>query len=197
MDWAQRYAEKNTPWDNGEAHPDLRERFADLDLPRGGRALVPGCGRGHDALFLAQQGLNVLAVDLVEGLADEVGARFEKLGSRFLVADALTLEIDEPFDLVFEQTFYCAIDPEQRPAWAALQARALKPGGKLAVLVFPIDRPKDLGGPPWQTRSEDLQAVLGENFRLLVEEPARHPLEKREWREGWSVFERVEGSASC
>ncbi len=189
MDWAERYAEENTPWDCGGPHPELVLRFDDLRLAAGARAFVPGCGRGHDALYLAERGLVVTAVDLVDSLAEQVAARLAPHGGTFLAGDALGLEL-APFDLMFEHTFFCALDPAQRPAWGALAGRSVRPGGLLAALVFPGNRPLELGGPPWLTRTGDLAAALGPRFELETDEPAAQPVPRREWEERWAVFRR-------
>ena len=84
-DWAAHYAAANTPWDLGGPHPELSQRLSDGDLapPRdGARALVPGCGHGHDALALARRGWVVTAVDLVADLAETLGKELARLHLR-------------------------------------------------------------------------------------------------------------------
>ena len=93
-DWAAHYAAANTPWDLGGPHPELSQRLSDGDLapPRdGARALVPGCGHGHDALALARRGWVVTAVDLVPDLAETLGKELARRGGRFLRGDVLAL----------------------------------------------------------------------------------------------------------
>ena len=64
MEWDQRYQENDTPWDRGEPAPPLVEYLEDNRLR--GRVLVPGCGPGHDARFLASHGCDVLGVDIAQ-----------------------------------------------------------------------------------------------------------------------------------
>ncbi|MDP6850767.1 MAG: hypothetical protein QF524_07495, partial [Planctomycetota bacterium] len=111
--WSSRYRDNNTPWDKGGPHPELLAKLNEgskevMAPPSGGRALVPGCGRGWDALALAKQGWNVLAVDLVEALKPQLQPALKKAGGRFKVADALAID-EGPFNLIFEHTFYCAL----------------------------------------------------------------------------------------
>lgn len=44
--WDQAWQEKITPWDEGHIQPAIQEAVekSGFDLPRSGRALVPGCG---------------------------------------------------------------------------------------------------------------------------------------------------------
>ncbi|MEL6712741.1 MAG: hypothetical protein AAFP86_03160, partial [Planctomycetota bacterium] len=63
VDWADRYRAGDTPWDIGGPHPELSIRLQDGRLappePGESRALVPGAGRGHDAIALARRGWQV------------------------------------------------------------------------------------------------------------------------------------------
>lgn len=191
IDWRDRYREENTPWDLGGPHPELARRLERGDprlVPRGGgRAFVPGCGRGHDALALARAGWEVVAMDAVPELEEAWPAGVG--GLRFAVGDALAYE-DEAFDLLFEHTFFCAIPRQSRSEYGAMARRLVAPGGALCALVFPIDRPADREGPPHAWNAGDLAAELGPGFAL--EEAASDVLavERREWREGWATFVR-------
>ena len=63
--------------------------------------------------------------------------------------DFFALSVAEPFDVVYDCTFLCAIEPELRRAWAAKMAEIIKPGGELLVLVFPVrESLEGAGGDP-------------------------------------------------
>ena len=150
LDWAGRYRAGQTPWDLGAAHPELTRRLQDGSLAppaSGGRALVPGAGRGHDALALARRGWTVVALDLVETLADDLAGPLSRSGGRFVAGDALEFE-DEPFDLIWDHTFFCAIEPADRARWGQRAGELLRPGAAYAALVFPFGKPAAEGGPP-------------------------------------------------
>ncbi|MEO8677010.1 MAG: methyltransferase domain-containing protein [Casimicrobiaceae bacterium] len=188
FDWADRYARNDTNWDLGMPHPELAARIAAGEL-HARRAFVGGCGRGHDALALARAEARVTAIDIVPALAEGLADRLRALGGEFLVADALAFVPKEPFDLVFEHTFFCALPPTLRPRWGELARRVLAPKGRLWALVFPFDKPLEQGGPPFGTTTDDLATALGPGFRLLEDAPVRHRSPKRAWREHWAVFE--------
>jgi SAM-dependent methyltransferase len=192
VDWAQRYRDQDTPWDRGHAHGELASRIAcgRLAPPKpGARAYVPGCGRGHDALALAEAGWCVTAVDIVEALAGGLRAELEPLGGEFHVGDAL-LPPDGPFDLVWEHTFLCAIRPDQREAWGAMVRDSLVSGGLFGALIFPADKPVDAGGPPWGYDVERLQDWLGEELELLESSAVDAGVESREWAQAFALFRR-------
>jgi SAM-dependent methyltransferase len=73
--WNQLWDTSVTPWDRGQASDALRDLLtqrADLVPPvakgeRRKKALVPGCGRGHDVLLLASLGYDTVGLDLSHG----------------------------------------------------------------------------------------------------------------------------------
>ncbi len=192
-DWKARYDEQHTPWDRGVAHPELEARLASGELApaqAGARVLVPGCGRGHDALALARAGWCVTAVDFVGDLAAELGAALAPSGGRFITADALAFAGEPPYDLIWEHTFFCAIEPQQRPAWGQMVRRNLAATGHLAALIFPADKPVAAGGPPHGYCVDEMLAALGEGFTLECADELESTLEGRDWLEVYARFSR-------
>lgn len=192
--WEARYVSADTPWDLGSPHPELSHRLQDgrLAPPReGATALVPGAGWGHDAIALARRGWNVTAVDVVTSLQASVAPQLERLGGRFLAGDALRLDVGEPFDLIWDHTFFCAIQPTDRLKWGARAAELVKPGGQYAALVFPVGKPEEEGGPPFGMDCDALLAALGPFFRSRESEPVARSLKRRTWREFWLRAEKI------
>ncbi len=193
-DWSERYKSGDTPWDLGAAHPELAARIASGLVPSDAsrrRAVVAGCGRGHDALVLARAGWEVTAIDFVDPTAGELGRELNSIGGRFLIEDALEHLPERPYDLIFEHTFFCAIDPSQRGRWGQFIARSLAPRGQLCALVFPVGKPASEGGPPFGTTLKDLLGALSEPFSVQVDEPVSHGIERRNWPERWAVIRRA------
>jgi len=191
IDWGERYRIEHTPWDLGCAHLTLTARLVSGELApphEGARALVPGCGRAHDALALAQAGWVVTAADLVEELRPIVEPQLAPSGGEFVSGDVLAMQFDEPFELVWEHTFFCAIDPEQRAAYGDLMARSVAPGGRIAAMLFPLDRPEERGGPPWRIDEQLYEAALGDAFERVSLDPAGGRTGGREWQERLAMY---------
>ncbi len=190
FDWKQCYTERRTPWDLGEAHPELVARLATEWNGRSGRAYVPGCGRGHDALALARAGWTVTAVDFVDvpdGPRSELGA----YGGEFVVANALTHRPPgASFDLVLEHTFFCALELRDRFAWGRMVDAVLAPWGRVWIIVWPADKPIEKGGPPFGFGVEDVTTALGPKFRLVRDESETRPVSARTWKGRWIEFAR-------
>ena len=194
VDWAQRYRDEQMPWDRGKAHASLQASLnsGQLAPPReGATCLVPGCGRGHDALALAEAGWKVTGVDLVADLGTDFGERIAALGGEFIVGDALNSKRGA-FDLVWEHTFLCAIAPYQRKAWSEMVRGSVRPGGRFGALIFPGDKSVDLGGPPWGYDVERLQVWLGPDFELELTEVVDPEVEPRSWKQTFALFRRAQ-----
>ncbi|MDA1263978.1 MAG: methyltransferase domain-containing protein [Planctomycetota bacterium] len=191
-DWSARYQAGNTPWDHGAPHPELMRLIEEGALAPpspSAAALVPGCGRGHDALALARAGWRVTAIDFVPEVAG-LAAELEATGSRYLAEDALSHTPARPYDLLWEHTFFCAIDPSLRPRYGELARRVVAPNGKLAALIFPVGKPEPTGGPPFGYGRSEFESALGDAFTLVTHGAATRSIPARSWREEHALFAR-------
>lgn len=100
-------------------------------------------------------------------------------------------ESDQPYDLVWDYTFLCAIDPSQRAAWAARMAGLIRPDGTLATLLFPVfDAPPNYEGPPWPLDPDAIVALLDGSFRLESLQRITKSRPEREGKEWLGLFVR-------
>lgn len=155
--WSKVYRQESTPgWDLGGPAEALKDMMPRLKITRC-RVLVLGCGDGHDAAFFAQAGHFVTAVD-ISPLAIE---RAKKLYGHmenitFVEADLFKLprEMDGAFDIVFEQTCYCAINPTRRQELVKVWNRVLTTEGHLMGVFFAMEKRQGppFGGSEWELR---------------------------------------------
>ncbi|KAH9782540.1 putative thiol methyltransferase 2 [Citrus sinensis] len=167
--WEKCWEEGLTPWDIGQPAPIIVHLHQSGALPKG-RALVPGCGTGYDVVAMASPERYVVGLeisDIAIKKAEEVTTvcKFQLSSSlpnakfvSFLKADFFTWCPTELFDLIFDYTFFCAIEPEMRAAWAQKIKDFLKPDGELITLMFPIS--DHVGGPPYKVSVSDYEEVL-------------------------------------
>jgi len=190
MDWNLRYRENDTPWDKGAGHPVLQDRlvgFAQTD-----RVLVPGCGFGHDVRLLAATGLECVGLDISSVALQRAEAFADIPSASYIRGDFLELPValHGSFDVVFEHTMFCAIDPVQRPDYVRAAYLALKPGGRLYG-IFYAEPDNDGGGPPFGCTRAELDLLFGGKFRLIEERGGIPTYAEREGRELLRIMERI------
>ena len=161
--WNQRYTDEQTGWNLGAASPPLAAYIEQLD-DKSISILIPGCGFGHEVRLLSELGFSsVTALDFVPEALENLhnlpgvncvsGDFFEHSGS---------------YDLILEQTLFCAIHPDRRDEYVEKVHQLLKPGGKLAGVLF--NRSFD-GGPPFGGSKAEYLQRFGEKFSdLKIEE---------------------------
>ena len=192
MDWRQAWKTGVTPWDAGASPPALRS-LLDRDAVPGGRILVPGCGTGYDLASLARDDREVVGIDLSEDARTAFLSRHPDLpGSvAYEVADFFSYAPVEGFDFVWDYTFFCALDPDQRSSWSQTMGRLVKPSGVLATLLFPFEDPvSDRQGPPWPINTGMVRGYIEDVFEELdtAEVELTHP--GREGKERLALWRR-------
>lgn len=188
--WEGLYARGADEWEMRRPHPSL-VHFVETTPPPQGRIAVPGCGRGHDARFLARRGYEVVGFDFAPAaVAAARGlAAAEGVDVAFEQHDifALGREGAGPFDGVWEYTCFCAIDPRRRAEYVHTLARILKPGGWLLAVFFPV-RP-GRGGPPFPVSKAEVRRLLAGRFRIERALAPPRPVPRRGGLE-WMIFAR-------
>lgn len=194
VDWKAAWKTGTTPWDAGTSPPALRGLLDRGHVPAG-RVLVPGCGTGYDLAALARNDREVIGLDLSEHARDAFVAAHSDLPGKvsYEVGDFFSLEPGDGFDFVWDYTFFCALDPEQRGPWSKTMKRLIKPEGLLATLLFPFEDPiSERQGPPWPINTGLVRGLLGDAFDELevLEMHETHP--GREGREHLALWRRRE-----
>lgn len=194
--WEEHWKTGDTPWDAGQSAPSLDALLARDELAPG-RALVPGCGSGYDVFSLAAAGYEATGVDLAASARSRFSQLAQKLAlpparARLLTADFLLSPLHhlEPgYDLIWDYTFYCAIDPALRHLWKERMLALLNPGGTLAMLLFPVDETANPDeGPPFPLSLQRVRSALEPELSQasLERAPKSHPgRENKEWLGTW------------
>ena len=108
-------------------------------LPDGGRALDLGCGAGRNAIWLAQHGFAVDAVDLSSTALDWARERAESAGVDVRFTQGNIFEVDDTFtgyDFVYDSGCFHHLPPHRRLSYRWLLERVLHPGGAFGLVCF-------------------------------------------------------------
>lgn len=160
--------------------------------PKGGRALIPGCGAGHELQAFAEAGYEVTAIDFSSAAVAQARAKAgPDLAEHILEGDFF--EFDFPpgtFDLIYERTFLCAIPRAMRPAYRDRVARLLKPGGAfIGYFYYQNTDPKE--GPPFGLAWGESDLLFARYFLLLRDIPSPDSLPLFAGRERWHESRRT------
>ena len=182
--WQQRYAAGRDGWDAGAPTPPLRAYFDQLDPAAPRRVLVPGAGRGYEAEYLHRAGCRqVFVADFAPEALGALAARVPDFpAAHLLAADFFGLSNDPPYDLIVEQTFFCALAPALRSAYARQCARLLRPGGTLVGLLFDTAF-AGATEPPFGGTAAEYRAYFAPYFAFRHFAPATNSLRPRQGKE--------------
>jgi len=187
--WDNRYRMKETGWDLGKISPPLKAYFDQLknkDI----KILIPGGGNSYEAEYLHNEGfINVFVVDLSKTALSYLKNRVPDFPPNHIIHGDF-FDIDSAFDLIIEQTFFCAIDPKLRPAYAAKAFEILNTNGKVVGLLF--DQPLNDDKPPFGGNKSEYLDYFHPYFEIPIMEEAHNSIESRRGKELFFKIEKKE-----
>ena len=192
MDWDERYRKGEVFWDKGAPAPAMKQYLERHEVR--GRALVPGCGRGHEMAPAVKLGLDATGLDIAPTGVAEARAKYPHLAERFVTGDLF----DPPeamrgaYDVVLEHTCMSALPPTMRADYRRGIDLVLRRGGLLIGVWF-INPDLDPGeeGPPYPFSVADLTALFAEGYEIVDDYVPDVAFGGREGRERVRVLRRV------
>jgi SAM-dependent methyltransferase len=134
-----------TPWDTQEVPPELTSIVEGPHALPAGRALDIGCGTGTHAVYLAQRGWQVSAIDAVPRPLARARARARSAGVPvdWILGDAARLDrlgLEPGFTLVFDRGCFQGLDDSKRAACAEAVTDLAAPAATLLMMAFAPSR---------------------------------------------------------
>lgn len=144
--WEDKYKQGDLKWDIGYISTPLREYFDQL-TNKNKYILIPGSGNAYEAEYLHNLGfINTYVLDWSKGAIKSFKNRYPQFPCENIIQGNF-FEHNGKYDLIIEQTFFCAIEPILRAEYARKVSELLNTGGKLVGLLFNVELNKDK--PPY------------------------------------------------
>lgn len=183
--WENRYLTEETGWDIGYVSTPIKTYLDQLE-DKSIMILIPGAGNAHEAEYAFKSGFkNTFIIDLSQKAIQNIKTRVPEFpDSQLIFGDFFDLEMK--FDLILEQTFFCAIHPKLRSAYAKKMTELLKPSGKLVGLLFNATLNTDK--PPFGGDPLEYQNYFEPYFDMAIFEAAHNSIPERANRELFIKF---------
>lgn len=184
--WENRYKLGQTGWDLGSVSTPLKN-YIDQLKNKEISILIPGAGKGYEVEYLFNSGFtSVTVLDFAQQPLDDFKDRVPKFPEEYLIKDNF-FKHTKSYDLIFEQTFFCALPIERREDYAKKMKELLNPQGKLVGVLF--DFPKTLSGPPFGGSLKEYQSIFKSHFKIKTLERCYNSIKPRQGKELFFIFE--------
>ena len=185
--WESKYSDEATGWDIGYASTPLVDYFKQL-TNKTLKILIPGGGNCYEAEYLFEHGFeNIFVIDIAEQPLKNLKTRFPNFPDSHLIQNDF-FNHSEKYDLIVEQTFFCALDPFLRQKYADKIEDLLSEKGKLAGLLFDFEL-TDVG-PPFGGSEAEYLKLFSEKFNINKLERCYNSIKPRSGRELFFIFEK-------
>lgn len=174
--WNNQYEANATGWDLGEVSPPLKAYIDQLE-DKNKRILIPGCGNTYEADYLLQKGFtDVSVIDIAPLLISQLKDKYKgNPHIKIILGDFFQHE--GTYDLILEQTFFCALNPPLRKDYVLKMYELLAPGGKLVGVLF--DREFEQQGPPFGGCKCQYEPMFEKGFDFKTFDHCYNSFEKR------------------
>ncbi|WOC39233.1 methyltransferase domain-containing protein [Polaribacter sp. HL-MS24] len=178
--WNTKYKDQKTGWDLGVISPPLKAYFDQIENKEL-KILITGGGNSYEAEYLFSKGFeNVFVLDISKIALENIKKRVPNFPTTQLL-HANFFEIEDSFDLVIEQTFFCAIDPSLRLQYAQKMESILTPKGKIVGLLFEAVLNED--HPPFGGTKEEYLTYFQPYFQIVKMDPCYNSYPNRQGME--------------
>ena len=166
--WDKKYINKEDRWDLGHLTPFFKDY--ESQISKNDTVLVPGCGRGYDAIYYSKRNHDVYALDYSNYSINYLKSRKikENLNLKILKCDFFNLskKYNNMFDIIIEYTFFCAIHPNNRICYVKKCHDLLKDNGKIAGIFLPLNKTENHNSPPYIVDIKSLLKIFEKYFKI-------------------------------
>ena len=187
--WSKRYQTNDAPWDMSKVSTPLKEYFDQL-TNKSISILIPGCGNAYEAEYLLQKGFkNITLIDISPVPVTKLKQQFAPfLQKEIHVICGDFFSLNQTFDLIVEQTFFCAINPLLRTQYADKMHSLLNANGKLVGVFF--NREFE-AGPPFSGSLAEYQDLFKKKFHIKIMDDCYNSITPRKGSELFIMLQKV------
>jgi methyl halide transferase len=173
--WDKQYTSNTTGWDLGKVSPPIKEYIDTLE-DKNTSILIPGCGNTYEAEYLLEKGFtNVTVIDIAPTLVKRLQEKFKSNPNiKIILGDFF--EHQGQYDLIIEQTFFCALSPELRQKYVRKMYQLLSDKGKLVGLLF---NKTFEGGPPFGGSKTEYELLFKQYFDFIKMDLCQNSIKPR------------------
>lgn len=185
--WDQKYKLQDTGWDIGNISTPLKAYIDNID-DKNLRILIPGCGNAYEAKYLLDKGFkHITLIDISPTLVNKLRLLFSGVNEINIIQGDF-FKHDGQYNLILEQTFFCAIDPKLRADYFHRMYSLLYHGGKLVGVLF--NRNFDTEGPPFGGTADEYINYINDGFIIKKMEPCYNSITPRAGNELFFILEK-------
>jgi methyl halide transferase len=185
--WEERYSNQETGWDVGKITTPLKE-YIDQIEDKSLKILIPGAGNSYELEYLINNGFeNVYVLDFAQSPLDNIKKRIPNCNTNQLIKSDFFEHIGN-YDLIIEQTFFCALEPSLRKDYVQKMKSLLTPKSKIVGLLFQF--PLTEVGPPFGGSKEEYISLFEYDFEIKTLETANNSIKPRQENELFFIFNK-------
>jgi len=182
--WENRYEEGTTGWDAGSITRPIKAYINQLEN-KDLSILTPGSGPSHEAEYIHKTGFkNVHIIDVSQKVIDSFTSRYPQFPDSQIHIQNL-FEHKGKYDIIIEQTCFCALEPHLRDQYLAHIKNMLKSNGKFVGLLFQHKKLSVDDGPPFGGNLPYYLDLFGKYFNIKTMEDCYNSIKPREGKELW------------
>ena len=173
--WDMQYIDNNTGWDLGKVSPPIKEYIGTLK-DKNISILIPGCGNSYEAEHLLNEGFtNITVIDIAPTLIENLQKKFKNNPNiQIILGDFFEHQAD--YELIIEQTFFCALPPTMREQYVSKMHQLLSDKGKLIGLLF---NKTFESGPPFGGSQSEYEQLFEPHFEFLQMDLCQNSIKPR------------------
>jgi len=197
--WLDRWAENRIGFHEPTVNQHLQQYLPQFSLPNGACVFLPFCGKAHDIFWIAQQGYEVIGIELsqlaIEAFFEENRLDYERFDTdRFgiyksgnislLQGDFFDLSNDDlgACSLVYDRAALIAMQQQHRPGYYDHMLSIIPAVSNMLLITLEYAQ-AEMQGPPFSVPTDEVYQYYSDVFSINLLESNDIIDERPRWRE--------------